>query len=150
MTILFTASVRGGRSQQPLYVEIVDVLQKFGTVRSEHVAHEEISHYGETDLTKEEIHDRELSALHDSDVIVAEVSVPSLGVGYMIAQALLNGKRVICLYQGEDTFHLSAMIKGNRNVEVVAYQKSSELEKIFQEKLGSGVNMVYTRERLKN
>jgi len=137
MNILFTGSIRGGREQQPRYAEIVDLLKHYGTVLSEHIASEDISHYGETDLTKEEIHDRELAALHQADLVVAEVSTPSLGVGYLIAQALLSEKRVICLYHGEDTHKLSAMIKGNRNTEVIAYHNTAELQAVFETTLGS-------------
>src|SRR3989338_7417229 len=107
MDIFFIGAIRGGRAHQPKYADIVALLKKFGTVLSEHIADETISDYGETDLSKEEIHAREIESLKKSDVVVAEVTTPSLGVGYLLGEAVRLGKRVIGLYCGEDTDKLS-------------------------------------------
>jgi len=131
MNIYFSASIRGGRQEQPAYKQIVELLQKYGTVVSEHVADETISDYGETDHEKEELHDREIESLKTSDVFVAEVTMPSLGVGYTIAKALELGKKVICLYHGEHTDKLSAMIKGNSKVRVFTYGSGEDLAGIL-------------------
>jgi len=34
--------------------------------------------------------------------VVAEVTIPSLGVGYEIGRAVALGKRVLCLYRARD------------------------------------------------
>lgn len=133
MNIFFAGSIRGGRSHQPAYRLLVDELKKQGTLFNEHVADDALSWYGETDLEKEDIHDRELSLLALCDIVVAEVSTPSLGVGYLIAQAVHLGKPIVCLYQGEDTFKLSAMVKGNKHVQIRTYQDLNELPSIVQE-----------------
>jgi len=136
MNIFFTGSIRGGRAMLPLYEIIVRELQKYGQVLSAHVADQNITVYGETDLSKEEIYDREMESIKNSDVLIAEVTTPSLGVGFEIAQALNKAKRVICLYQGGNTYKLSAMIKGDPRVEVLTYSTKEELvdlvEKIFK------------------
>src|ERR1035437_7960798 len=116
--ILFIGAIRGGRINQPQYTDIIEILKKYGTVLSEHVADESLSEYGETDIEKEEIHNRELDALKKSDLVVAEVTTPSLGVGYLVSQAINLNKKVIALYNGDDTLKLSAMIKGNKNIKV--------------------------------
>ncbi len=135
MTILFSASVRGGRALQPQYVQIVELLQQYGTVLSEEIADEKFSGFGETDLTKEEIHDREIQSIEQCDVMVADVTTPSLGVGYLIANALQRDKKVICLYQGEDTYKLSAMIKGSDKVQVHTYMNPEDLKSLFDSEL---------------
>ena len=65
----------------------------------------------------------------------AEVTQPSLGVGYEIALAESFGKRIICLFKRKSC-NLSAMIKGNRNLEVLEYRSVDELpdklKQIFQ------------------
>lgn len=132
MNIFFTASIRGGRAQQPVYNTIVHLLQEHGAVLSGHIADEALSKYGETNITKEEVHDRELAAMNNSDVVVAEVSTPSLGVGYVIARATQAGKPVICLFQGEDTLLLSAMIKGDKGVVVYTYTDTKELPGVIE------------------
>src|SRR3989338_1666786 len=130
-TIFFIGSIRGGRINQPHYAEIVEMLEQYGTVFSKHVADKSLGEYGETDLEKEEIHDRELDTLKKSDLVVAEVTAPSLGVGYLISQAITLNKRVIALYNGEDTLKLSAMIKGDKNVKVYLYKTQKDLNTIL-------------------
>jgi hypothetical protein len=51
--------------------------------------------------------------LRAADLVLAEVSTPSLGVGFEIGHALAMGKRVICLHRLGGTGRLSAMIAGN-------------------------------------
>lgn len=140
MNILFLGAIRGGRAQQPMCMEIVGQLKKFGRVLSEHVADEQISDYGETDVSKEGIHDREMECLMRCDVVVAEVTTPSLGVGYLIAQAVQADKPVLCLFQGEDTYKLSAMIKGDKKVKVHAYTQAADVERILAQELQGGVS----------
>lgn len=135
MNIFFSAAVRGGRSQQPMYAHIVALLKQHGTVLSEHIADSGMSKFGETNITKEDIHDRELKAMMDSDVVVAEVSTPSLGVGYIIGRATVEGKPVICLYQGDDALLVSAMIKGDRGVRVYTYTNAEDLPKVIEDAL---------------
>ena len=135
MNIFFIGSIRGGRINQPLYAHIVEILERHGTVMSKHVADKSLGEYGETDLEKEEIHDRELETLKKSDLVVAEVTNPSLGVGYLISQTTNLNKKVIALYNGEDTFKLSAMIKGNKNVKVCLYKTEKELDAVLSQEL---------------
>ena len=131
MNIYFTGSILGGRSNQSQYTTIVEILKKYGTVLSEHVADESLSEYGETNIEKEEIHNREIERIAKSDLVVADVTTPSLGVGYLLSEAGHLNKKVIALYNGEDTLKLSAMIKGNKNIMVQAYKNQEELRTIF-------------------
>ena len=125
MRFFVAAAIRGGRTHQPEYRAIVAFLEHHGTVVNPHVADDTISEYGETDLTKEQIHDRELQSLRSSDLVIAEVTTPSLGVGYLIAAAVHAQKPVVCLYQGTETYKLyrdgqgrcasdGAYVRGNR------------------------------------
>ncbi|OGH94581.1 MAG: hypothetical protein A2538_00275 [Candidatus Magasanikbacteria bacterium RIFOXYD2_FULL_41_14] len=132
MKIYFAASVRGGRELQPVYEEIVKILQGYGEVVNPFLGNEKISDFGETDLSKEEIHDRDLRMVADCDVLVAELTAPSLGVGYEIAKATTLGKRVVGLFKGENTYKLSAMIKGDSGVEVFSYLTVADLKVILE------------------
>lgn len=131
MTIFFLASVRGGRGQQPRYEAIVRELGSYGTVLSSHVANEELSRFGETDMANGTIRERELAALAKADIVVAEVTTPSLGVGYLIARATSTGKRVVALYRGKDTLRLSAIIAGDPHVEIHTYENDEDAENIL-------------------
>ena len=65
--------------------------------------------------------------LAESDLLVAEVSMPSLGVGYELGVAEKLGKRVICLYDNKSDKSLSAMIGGNSNFKIVRYNTIDEV-----------------------
>ena len=140
MNIYFIGSIRGGRSHQPTYALIVRVLKQHGTVSSQYVSDSALSEYGETRLTDREIFERERVALEKCDVVVADVTTPSLGVGYLIARATFLKKNVVALYNGEDTMRLSAMIKGSPEVEVHTYKTEEDIVRILKEALPSGLS----------
>jgi hypothetical protein len=132
MKIYFAGSIRGGRTDAALYHEIVRLLREHGEVLTEHVADSALGVLGQ-DLSDRKIHDRDLEWLRVSDYLVAEVTCPSLGVGYEIARATEWGKPVLCLYRPGDDRALSAMIAGCDAVTVREYQEPAELKNIFEE-----------------
>ena len=131
MNIFFIGSIRGGRANQPRYASIVAALEKFGTVSPQHVSDEALSESGETRLTEPEIRERELTTRATADVVVAEVTTPSLGVGYLIGRATMQNKKVIALYNGDDTLLLSGIIKGDSGVDIHTYKADTDIDKIL-------------------
>ena len=132
MTIYFAGSIRGGRSDQAIYEEIIERLRRYGTVLTEHVGDVNLSLGGEN-AADCDIHDRDLDWLRSADVLVAEVTTPSLGVGYEIGRAVEWGKRVICLYRPSDGKRLSGMIAGCRDLIVHEYCQAADVDRILQE-----------------
>jgi len=63
--------------------------------------------------------------LEETDVVVAEVTGPSLGVGYEIGIAETLGKPILCLYE-ETGKKVSAMILGNEGLTLRGYRAISE------------------------
>nr|XP_055026207.1 2'-deoxynucleoside 5'-phosphate N-hydrolase 1 [Misgurnus anguillicaudatus] len=114
MHIYFCGSIRGGRQDVNIYQRIVKQLQKYGEVLTEHVSYDSLSEKGEDAVLDGDkaIHDRDMKWLMMSDVIVAEVTQPSLGVGYELGQAMAMKKRVLCLFRPSSGKVLSAMIRG--------------------------------------
>uniref|UniRef100_A0A2K6V3K9 2'-deoxynucleoside 5'-phosphate N-hydrolase 1 n=1 Tax=Saimiri boliviensis boliviensis TaxID=39432 RepID=A0A2K6V3K9_SAIBB len=45
------------------------------------------------------IHERDLAWLQQADAVVAEVTQPSLGVGYELGRAVALNKRILCLFR---------------------------------------------------
>jgi len=131
MKIYFAGSIRGGREDTELYGKIVALLANYGIVLTEHLADSKISSYGETHMSNNEIYNRDIMWLKESDVVIAEVTIPSLGVGYEIGFAEALGKKVIILYRPSDGKRLSAMLSGNKKCEYVEYSDISELSAIF-------------------
>jgi hypothetical protein len=126
MKIYFAGSIRGGRSKILAYAKIIEHLKKFGKVLTEHVGDKKISSYGEKNFSNYEIYMRDVNLIKKSSV-VADVSVPSLGVGYEVAKAEQLRKPVLCLYQARSKkCRLSAMIAGNKNFEIGNYKTIKE------------------------
>ncbi|XP_015255767.1 PREDICTED: 2'-deoxynucleoside 5'-phosphate N-hydrolase 1 [Cyprinodon variegatus] len=138
MKIYFCGSIRGGRSDQQLYQRIVQELQKYGSVLTEHVSSPELSDEGELATTGDDrdIHDRDVDWLKQSDVVVAEVTQPSLGVGYELGRAVdMKKKKMLCLFRPSSGRTLSAMIRGAEDGKrfLVRDYSEEELETILRE-----------------
>ncbi|MFB6089075.1 MAG: nucleoside 2-deoxyribosyltransferase [Candidatus Aenigmatarchaeota archaeon] len=128
MKIYFAGSITGGRSDVQLYSKIIDLLKNYGEVLTEHIGKEDLSENGEEDKSAEDVHDRDLEWLRESDLIVAEVTTPSLGVGYEIGRMISEGREVICLYRNKNGT-LSKMISGSKNTKIIYYGNLEELKK---------------------
>jgi 2'-deoxynucleoside 5'-phosphate N-hydrolase len=132
MNIYFAGSIRGGREDWALYFEIIESLRSYGHVLTEHVGDAGLSPQGEA-LDDRALHDRDLAWLKGADYLVAEVTRPSLGVGYEIGKATEWGTPVLCLFRPGAGRSLSAMIAGSAGVKVREYGSTSELKSIFEQ-----------------
>lgn len=129
MKIYFAGSIRGGRDDQGTYLKIINHLKKYGEVLTENIGSQKLSDLGES-IPEEDIYRRDITLLEKADVLVAEASRPSLGVGYEIAKAEESGKRILCLCRKpENGRKISAMIKGNKNLVLKEY---TNLDEAFQ------------------
>ena len=135
MKIYFAGSVRGGREKRKEFEEVISKLKEFGKVLNKHISDPEIEKF-EYHQTDREIYQQDINWLRNSDVMVAEVSILSIGVGYEIGYADAMNKKVICLYDLNSEKQLSAMIRGNDKIEILEYTDINEalkrLEKIFK------------------
>ena len=129
MKIYFAGSIRGGRGDAEIYAQIIEFLQGYGEVLTEHVGSDKLMDKGESSLSDREIHDRDMNWLLESDLMVAEVTNPSLGVGYEIGRAIEANKQIICLYRELPNIRLSAMIAGSRKVTIIHYDNLNSLKK---------------------
>ena len=126
MKIYFAGAIRGGREDAEFYFNIIHYLEKFGVVLTEHVGNTELSEKGELSQTDNDIFQRDLSWLQSADAVVAEVSTPSLGVGYELGIAEKLKIPVLCLYRPIKGKRLSAMINGNEEFQCRVYQGFDE------------------------
>lgn len=128
MNIYFAASIRAGRGDVFIYKKILPMLQKHGTVLTAHVADEHVSSEGETGLSDQQIFSRDMAWLRSADVLIAEVSIPSLGVGYEIGQARSMNIPVLCLYRAANRKKLSGMISGDPEIHTICYREAESLQ----------------------
>ena len=136
MKIYFAGSISGGRNDQEIYSEIIEFLKEKGhNVLTEHISDKNLSSYGETNLTREDIYLRDVEWIKESDILIAEVTQVSLGVGYEIGFAESIDKKIICLYREKEGKTLSAMIGGNKKIKIIRYTQidklKEELEKLI-------------------
>ena len=129
LKIYFACSVRGGRDDAALHSKIIEHLKNYGEVLTEHLADDRLTASGES-LKESFVHDRDLKWVFDCDVVVAEVSTPSLGVGYELGRAVENKKKVLCLFRS-DGKKLSAMIRGCPDVTVAEYDDLNDAKKVI-------------------
>lgn len=134
MKIYFAGSIRGGRQDVSRYQEIISFLKSYGEVLTEHVGDYSLSVKGQNQLDDRYIHDRDLEWLNSSDLVVAETSVPSLGVGYEIANAEFAGIPIIVLHRRESN-QISAMINGSKNIECHEYDSIEEAIELLKIRL---------------
>jgi len=126
MKIFLSGSIRGGRQMLHVYMKICSLLQEQGhEVLSSHVADPELEEK-ESVMSEEEIFKRDMGFMERSECLIAEVSTPSIGVGYEICSALKYGLPVLCLHNLQA--NVSAMILGNTSPELVIRQYANDQE----------------------
>jgi hypothetical protein len=128
MRIYFSGAISGGRDSLPVYQHIVARLNALGhEVPTEHVASTRVLEE-EASVSPRAVYERDVGWIRICDAMIAEVSTPSLGVGYEIARALQAGKNVLCVYR--EGLFISKMVTGNPSPQVClgAYHSTEELD----------------------
>ncbi len=138
--IYFAGSIRGGREYAKLYSNIITELQNYGEVLTEHVGSSNVFKE-EQHKTDEDIYNTDMNWLKESHVIVADVSITSMGVGYELGYASSINKKVLCLLNENSSHHLSAMINGDKTFKICKYKS---IEDIKEE-----LNIFFSSENLK-
>jgi nucleoside 2-deoxyribosyltransferase len=136
MNIYFACSITGGREFEALYQEIVAALTTDGhEIPTLHLAQSEVL-VNERLLAPRDVYERDVNWIKNCDLLIAEVSVPSHGVGYEISFALNIGKPVLCLYQKDK--RVSKMITGNSDLALTIHAYSDTEEAVSQARLYLG------------
>ena len=126
MKIYVSGSIYGGRQKIETYKTMIEALELYGEVCDKEIIDEDI-------IKKEEYQDDEkifeslVKRLESSDLIFAEVTVPSLGVGYELGIADKLGKKIIAIYDLNMIDKVSTMIRGNKNIKLIGYHNISEI-----------------------
>jgi nucleoside 2-deoxyribosyltransferase len=134
MKLFFAGSIRGGGGYGKVYRRIIALLSSHGEVISEH-PYDNGSPKKEKGNADSTIYTRDTETIRLSDLVFAEVSHPSIGVGYEIAFAESIGIPVIALYHGGSEHRLSAMISGNKKIVTLTYDTFEELSSLLDKEL---------------
>ena len=97
MKIYVSGSMYGGQQKINIYKKLIDKLEEYGEVLTKQIA--------DPDAIKKEVFQKDEDIYKDlenklekADIIIAEVSVPSIGVGYEIGYASKLNKKIIAIY----------------------------------------------------
>ena len=133
MNIYFACSITGGREFELVYQKIDAALIKDGhEIPTSHLVQSDVSE-NEGVISPKQVYERDVNWIKNCDVLIAEVSVPSHGVGYEIGFALNTGKPVLCLYQKDKK--VSKMISGNSDPALTVNGYSDIEEAILQARI---------------
>lgn len=111
MNIYFACSITGGREFEGVYQELMTALLADGhQIPTAHLADSGVTEL-EAIVSPGEVYERDVAWIKSADALIAEVSVPSHGVGYEVGYALDLGKPVLCL--AREGRKVSKMITGN-------------------------------------
>lgn len=138
MKVYFACSITGGRDHAYLYQDIANSIKDSGAeLLSELFASDKIEAEkgvsAKKNMSKRDIWEWDLNWVREADVIIAEVTQPSLGVGYEIAKAEEWGKPILALFYEPSEKRLSAMIEGSDKVKTTYYSSSDEANKAVKE-----------------
>ncbi|MGB9708556.1 nucleoside 2-deoxyribosyltransferase [Infirmifilum uzonense] len=140
--VYFAAPMRGVRGALNESRELVKLMEDNGLmVLTKHVIEDVL----DTDkgMSHQEVFERDIRLLDEADILIAEVSYPSLGVGFEIAYALLKGKTVMALVKKDRVESLSSLIRGitMKNFHLIEYSSPNEaIEKILDKTARQGVS----------
>ena len=133
--IYFAGSIRGGRDDAALYREMIAHIQKTDIVLTEHIGSVKLEELPLEQAGDEAIYRQDVAWLTQSDMVIAECSTPSLGVGYELGFAEAHGIPCHVFWRREE--HLSAMIGGDGYYTLHPYDTKEELLREIDRALGN-------------
>ena len=122
MKIYFAGSIRAGRGNAELYHRMIEYMKKRHIVLTEHIGDLNL----QESITDQQIYEQDTAWLRDADILIAECTNPSLGVGYELAYAEAHGVPCHVFYNRTKT-HLSAMLTGDPYFLIHPYENEVEI-----------------------
>lgn len=147
MKIFFTAASDVDELPKKKYRQIIIILRKLDHQVDERIFNKLI----EEELTKEihfrKIHQDIMERINKAEVIVADISYPSGGVGYIVSQALFRKKPMIILASRDNNTNPSVILQGinSKYAWVIRYSDVTNLEKKLREILKSAASLKRVR-----
>jgi nucleoside 2-deoxyribosyltransferase len=126
MNIYLACTVRGNRGGLQAARALAETLEQHGhTVLTRHLLADDVDAV-ESKLTEREVFERDLDWLEAADLLVAEASGSSYGVGfevgYVLGRAARTGQRVLLLYDAAREPYVSRLIAGNAHTACTTYR----------------------------
>ena len=126
MNIYFSGSIYGGRQKLETYKTLIEKLKEYGNVLNEQVG-SDTDLLDEKNSSDENIFSDLESKMLQADIIFAEVTIPSLGVGYELGFADSHNKKIIGIYDKTVTEKVTTMLRGNKRIKLIPYDNIDEI-----------------------
>ena len=123
--VYFAGSIRGGRFDAGLYRALIERIKQTDTVLTEHVGDTSLSALERGPEGDRAIYLQDTGWLNECDLVIAECTRPSLGVGYELAYAEAHGKPCHILYRRSEC-ELSAMLTGDPYFDIRQYETAEQ------------------------
>lgn len=125
MNIYLACTVRGDRGGVGVARALADALERMGhTVLTRHLLDDGVE-TAESALTERAVFERDLQWLASADLLIAEASGSSYGVGfevgYVLGRSDVTGQRVLLLYDSARRPLVSRLISGNAHPNCTTY-----------------------------
>ncbi len=130
MKIYFACSIRGGRNDAKVYAELASHIKSKAALLTEIFTDSTLTAEG-MKKPSNIIWATDTAWIKEADAVIAEVTNPSLGVGYEIAKAEEWNKPTLALFHDDSSRKLSAMIDGSPNTKTVYYATISEAKAVI-------------------
>jgi nucleoside 2-deoxyribosyltransferase len=117
MTIYLACTVRGDRGAVAGLKTLVAALERAGhTILTKHLLDDNVDG-AESALTERAVYERDIAWLDACDILIADASGSSFGVGfevgYVLGRSERTDQRVILLYRADHRDQISRLIIGN-------------------------------------
>lgn len=130
MNIYFTASNDVSSKIKKQYREIINLLSGLDYNVLEGIFDKLSTHRIGKQLSYEDIHNHIINKINQSDILIADISIPSGGVGYQIYHAYSQKKPIIILYSENKNSNPSIVIRGMdpKRIYLLKYDTISEIQ----------------------
>ena len=130
MKVYCAGAIKGDTTYQNNYIEMIRFIESMN-----HTALAELNgkFNASVPLSDNKIYTRDIEWIEESKVMIAEISGPSLGVGFEIAYALFQKEIPVLALASSEVEKISAMITGCNSelLTVKKYQNIEEMQNII-------------------
>lgn len=142
MKIYLACTVRGDRDAIAGLRDLVADLERAGhVILTKHLLDDDVE-AAEAALTERQIYDRDIEWLNAADVLIADASGSSFGVGFevgwVLARSDSTSQRVLLLYRADRKDRISRLIGGNAHPHctLMPYRDTADLVSRVRDGLG--------------
>ena len=126
MNIYFCGSMTHSQEKVEFYNELINYIKKYGTVLNEFVGEKIVK------IDNLDIYNRDTNNLKNADILIADVSVVSTGVGFELGYADLLDINSLIIY--DENYPLpSGLILGNPKFKISSYKTIEDAKLIVDD-----------------